>query len=494
MSSEGLHFLTEFSESQRDHALERFSVLRQHLEDGVSLTQLSREQRIPRRTLHRWLEAYRLRGLAGLVRKSRDDRGRRVLPTTLQHLIEGFALRRPPMSRAAVCRETSAVARAHGWREPSYATVYDVIRQLPTGLVTLAHDGPKVYADRFELLYRREASRPNEMWQADHTALDVWVLDEHNRRARPWFTVILDDYSRAVAGFALSLHAPSSIQTALALRQAIWRKGDSHWSVCGIPDTFYTDHGSDFTSHHLEQVAADLHMAVVFSIAGKPRGRGKVERIFGTVNQLFLCHQPGYTPPGSAPAKPVLTLPELDARLRMFLIETYHRQPHSETHVPPQTRWEADGFLPRLPDSLEQLDLLLLTVAKARRVHPDGIHFQGFRYLETTLAAYVGEDVIIRYDPRDMAELQVYFADTFLCRAINPELAGETIGLKDIIRARNLRRRELRTTLIEREATVEALLSLRRGEDPQPEPLFSEPEPAGSAPPARSRLKSYINE
>jgi putative transposase len=100
----------------------------------------------------------------------------------------------------------------------------------------------------------------------------------------------------AVAGCALSLHDPSSIQTALALRQAIWRKGDPHWSVCGIPETFYTDHGSDFTSHHLEQVAADLHMALVFSIAGKPRGRGKIERIFESVNQLFLCHQPGNSP------------------------------------------------------------------------------------------------------------------------------------------------------------------------------------------------------
>src|SRR6478672_9763268 len=109
------------------------------------------------------------------------------------------------------------------------------------------------------------------------------------------------------------------------------------------------------------------------------------------------------------------------------------------------TRATADAlgsgrFLLRLPDSLEELDLLLLTVAKPRRVHPDGIHFQGFRYLDTTLAAYVGEDVIIRYDPRDMAELRVYFGDAFLCRAITPELAGETVALKDIIRARNQRR------------------------------------------------------
>src|SRR4029453_10533551 len=113
----------------------------------------------------------------------------------------------------------------------------------------------------------------------------------------------------------------------------------------------------------------------------------------------------------------------------------------SETGVAPEARWTAVGFLPRLPDSSEHLDLLLLTVARPRRVHQDGIHFQGFRYLDTTLAAHVGGAVTIRYDPRDMAEVRVFFGDQFLCRAINPELAGETIALKDIIRARNQHRR-----------------------------------------------------
>ncbi len=490
----GQQLLTDVSEAERTRALERFQILRPCLEHGVPLAQLSRERKLQLRTLQRWLRAYRQRGLLGLVRMSRADRGaRRRISADLEQLIEGLALRRPPLSSAAVHREICAIARAQGWREPSYATVYSIIQALPADLVSLAHDGPKVYADRFELLYRREASRPNEMWQADHTPLDLWILDERSEPARPWLTIVLDDYSRAVAGYALSLHAPSSIQTALALRQAIWRKGEAHWSVCGIPETFYNDHGSDFTSHHLEQVAAELRMAVVFSTAGKPRGRGKIERFFGTVNQLFLCHQPGFTPPGSAPAKPVLTLPELDARLHDFLVETYQRREHSETNEPPQARWESGAFLPRLPESLDQLDLLLLTVAKPRRVHQDGIHFQGFRYMDLTLSAYVGEDVVIRYDPRDMAEVRVYYRDAFLCRAINPELAGETVGLKDIIRARNHRRRELRATLAERQATIEVLLGLRRGAEQ--EALLPEPEPQSSPRPSdRPRLKRYYNE
>ena len=42
----------------------------------------------------------------------------------------------------------------------------------------------------------------------------------------------------------------------------------------------------------------------------------------------------------------------------------------------PQARWEAEGFLPHLPESLEQLDLLLLTIARTRRVQQDGIRFK----------------------------------------------------------------------------------------------------------------------
>jgi putative transposase len=39
----------------------------------------------------------------------------------------------------------------------------------------------------------------------------------------------------------------------VALRQAIRRKADPAWHICGIPSVFYTDHGSDFTPRHLEQ-------------------------------------------------------------------------------------------------------------------------------------------------------------------------------------------------------------------------------------------------
>ena len=70
-------------------------------------------------------------------------------------------------------------------------------------------------------------------------------------------------------------------------------------------------------------------------------------------------------------------------------------------------------FFPNMPSSLEQLDLLLLEIPKSRKIHSDGIHFQGFRYSNTNLAAYVGEYVLIRYNPNDMAEIRVFIEMNF---------------------------------------------------------------------------------
>jgi len=93
-----------------------------------------------------------------------------------------------------------------------------------------------------------------------------------------------------------------------------------------------------------------------------------------------------------------------------------------------------------MPDSLERLDLLLIHEIRARRVRTDGIHFHNFRYLSLTLAAYVGEDVTIRFGPRDMGEIRVFYRERFLCRAISADLAGQTVSLREIVNARKRRR------------------------------------------------------
>jgi len=81
--------LTQLSEQVRTLALERFQLLRLHLEDGVPVARLAQERGIALRTAERWLQQYRRHGLSGLVRKTHANRGQRKLQPELQQLIEG---------------------------------------------------------------------------------------------------------------------------------------------------------------------------------------------------------------------------------------------------------------------------------------------------------------------------------------------------------------------------------------------------------------------
>jgi putative transposase len=174
----------------------------------------------------------------------------------LQEAIEGLALKKPPLSIKVVCNQAKLLADRLGEEAPTYNLVYDVVSRLPADLVALAHQGSKAYGNSFDLIYRREAARSNAIWQADHTPLDIELLQSDvysAMTAKPWLSVFwtitaerlsggeslvvqLDSADPSFApaqpspirrrreGYFLSFETPSSLNTVLALRQAIWRK------------------------------------------------------------------------------------------------------------------------------------------------------------------------------------------------------------------------------------------------------------------------------
>jgi len=123
-------------------------------------------------------------------------------------------------------------------------------------------------------------------------------------------------------------------------------------------------------------------------------------------------------------------------------------------------------FLPRTPKSLEQLDLLLLPwrkrvecsrMASAFRVSLHGPNASG----------YVKEEVMIRYDPADLAIIRVFHQESFVCRAICQELSGQTVSLKEIEKARSLRRKQVREGLSTRAAMVDRFVEIHHGPTPE---------------------------
>ncbi|EOP90040.1 hypothetical protein IGM_02229 [Bacillus cereus HuB4-4] len=203
---------------------------------------------------------------------------------------------------------------------------------------------------------------------------------------------------------------------------------------------------SDF--QRMEQISADLKMVLSFSRIGVPRGRGKIEQF----------HQ--------------------------FVLNTYHYRIHGTTNKRPIEMWNEFGFLPNMPESLQSLDLLLLSSAKPRKIHSDGIHFLGLKYMHTNLSAFVGEDVMVRYDPRDIAEIRVFYKGTYLCTAISSTVDGYSIGLKDLQAARNKQRRKLKNNVIITTKSVVEHLKIEKDAS----------EKVKQVKPITSKLKRYKNE
>ncbi|MBB6131475.1 Mu transposase C-terminal domain-containing protein [Mucilaginibacter lappiensis] len=461
------------------------------MDGNISATKVAKTEHIPIRTIRHWLNQFSKKGLPGLERAKRSDRGNvRILNEEFQELTRGLALQKPPLSISAIYRKIVALSKRQDLKPPSYETIYGIIRKINPALLMLAHEGSKAYQQKYELIFRRECRTSNEIWQSDHTELDIYIIDANGKERKPWLTTIMDDYSRAIAGIFISLESPSAINTALALRQAIGKKEDPGWEICGIPQILYTDHGSDFMSHHIEQVCIALKIRMLNSMVGRPQGRGKIERFFQTLNECVLIDLPGFSIKGKPVSKPTLSLAQLEGAIMNFILNTYHVNNHSSTGQAPIKMWSA-GFLPQMPESSAMLDLLLLTIHKPRKVQRDGIQFQGMRYIAPTLAGFVGELITIRYDPRDLAEIKVYYQESFLCKAVCQDIAEMVVSLKDIQTARNKIKNGLYLQIKKSQLLVKSIIQKKEAEKAAIEPGT----PAIKKDPhKKSSLKLYDNE
>src|SRR5882762_218616 len=318
--------LSAFSEDQRAAALARFEQLRPALEDNVPLARLALELHMPRRTVQLWVTRYRRQGLSGLVRGQRSDRGHHRLRPGLRDAIEGLALQRPPRSLASIQRQVAGIAWERGWAEPSYRIVHSVIRQLDPSLVRdacLRSALRSALSPRSQSPQRAVARRPHTPRPMDRRrarAASPSTAHGRHRRLQPSHSGLSD---RASCAFGI-VDSPRATPGHLAQRRSALDRVRHPRRLLHRPRQ-RLHLASPRTGGRRTQHASS------FSIAGAPRRRGKVERFYGTVNQRLLCDLPGYTPAGTGPpAKPVLTLGQLDSRFRTWLVDEHHQDVHSE--------------------------------------------------------------------------------------------------------------------------------------------------------------------
>jgi len=249
--------------------------------------------KLSERSVDRLVRQGRREGVASIVRRGRSDRGRHRVSREWQEFVvktyrEGNRGSRR-MSRAQVDVRVKVRAQEIGSEDaPSRVTVYRILERLiERGEVQQRKRSIGWKGERLSLKTRdgKEIGIEwsNQVWQVDHTQVDVLVVDQTGAiLGRPWLTVVVDTYSRCIMGLHMGMEAASAWVVGLALRHAIlpkaYRDGyelQQEWGTYGLPQYLYTDQGKDFRSQHIEQVATQLGIGL--QLRDQTAGGGIVE-------------------------------------------------------------------------------------------------------------------------------------------------------------------------------------------------------------------------
>lgn len=160
----------------------------------------------------------------------------------------------------------------------------------------------------------------------------------------------------------------------------------------------------DLSAELFTRACAELGIRHLSATAGRPEGKGKIERFFQTFQAEFLPE---------LYLHPVQTLEALNERLWAWIEEAYHVRPHSETGEPPAERFLRD--LKRRAVPPEHLQRVFLW-RQVRRVDKTGVlQFAGNRYQAPAGTEY--RKVELRYHPLHLEALEVWREGRFVGKA-----------------------------------------------------------------------------
>jgi putative transposase len=334
--------------------------------------------RVSRPTVDRWIRAWRSGGFDALLPPLRQ-----VSPRTRADVLELAAALKREQPRRTAAQVGRIVATHLGWA-PSQRTIQRLFVRLE--LNTRPDGRPPVAFGRFQ------AEGPNRLWIAD--ALHGPKIDGRNS----YLFAIIDDHSRLIPGYRWG-HSEDTLRLEAALRRAVTARG--------VPDVLYVDNGSAFVSKQFLRACAVLGIRVTHSRPGRPQGRGKVERWFGTVRGQFLVE----IAPADNAGTTVERIDELNTLFTAWVETVYHRCVHDETGQTPLDRWHAHfaDTAPVLPDPALLREAFLWaeyrTVAKTATVSLFGNSY-------CVDPALVGRKVELLFDPFDLARIEVRWSGT----------------------------------------------------------------------------------
>lgn len=322
-------------------------------------------------------------------------------------------------------------------RCPSRATVYRRIEKLEKEIVDRTRLGKHAAERKYRpVLGTVKVSKVLERLEVDHTPLDLIIIDEDTALplGRPWLSVAIDRYSRAIMGFYISFNEPSSFSVLQCLKRAILPKDEwlsnypdiqAKWPCYGIPELIATDNGMDLHSAAFYDICLELGIQLLYCPAKKPEYKGSVERFFRTISQGLIHRLPGTVfsnvkQRGDYPSEELaaINLKSLMHLLTKWIVEVYHCTNHRKLGMTPIEKWyeSIPTRTVELPAYPEQLDVLVGIPAERTLFHY-GLEVDNLMYNSEELQAIFRRNGA---HARTRIKLKYYEDDVSYIHAYNP--------------------------------------------------------------------------
>ena len=413
-------------------------------------------------TIYRWVKKAEA-GSAGLLRKRKtvvDGKTFHKISPEIETVIRHAYLQIGAPKVSAVKRKVDIFCKENDLVIPSKTTVYrfiDNLEETEAAMCCFARYGQTEYMRKFAPHGRRmEPERVMQIVMGDHHKFDFFIND-NGRPVRPWCTMWFDVKSRCPVGWTVGTRANGdSIAMALAHMMSPKRISvintetgeieEQTLELGGLCETLYIDNGEDYksrlkkkeTKFDLDQKSLDLcqHLGIktVFATPYHPQAKAHVERFFGTVAGIFSTEQPGWcgNSPENRPASldehklcekgKLLELSELGERFDDWIYNFYMKRVHGTIGQQPIEAHFDDSKLKKGWPQQSTLNMLRCIKDKAM-IYKEGIRRFGHLYWHAELDKYVGQNVIIRFDPTHVGEIYVSTKkDGYICTATNASL------------------------------------------------------------------------
>ena len=431
-------------------------------------------------TLYRWQRQLREAPATGLIDHrgiTRGDQRDEPPPEARAEFERRYLdLRKPPLT--TVHAELKLLAREHGWWW--FGSLGSLRRWVANSYtkaqLVLNRQGKDVYRRLCEPYLQQdpEAFEPGQCYIGDHHQFREWCT--HNGKLiRPWITAWQDRRSAIFAGWVI-VPSPNQSTILAAARDAIMRS-DGH-----LPAEWLVDNGKDYRGYALAGRAHALRRNVLakgyldetevaglfallgsevhFALPHNPQAK-PVERSFKTLEEQFGRRLPTYTgrDPDDRPddLQEILAAPgmvpsfeELARQWGDYIEKVYNAAAHPLDGRPRIDIFEQRPVRRQLADP-RVLDLLMCLWSKPVKVSRNGVRFNKLLYGQWSpeLLALQGQDVLVSYDPNDIASVGIWSTDyRWICRATQNELHGRGGKVTDEHMREGLRaRRRIRKAL-----------------------------------------------